>query len=258
MSRFSNINWTAFLFGALWGDDDGTKWRDGDNPFSGWVYLWGFVLIVTWASAVFADFTIPALTLTLYAPLSAASAYLALQGNRVLLKEIKELNLSPEEEQKERMMVAARQKRFVRVGVVLRLTSHYGMLGVFPVWRAALVITGSGNTAVWAQALEVVFAMMVMDAIAFVVVLFVAFVRGDKEDALYAGKIPSEVMASISTKAQPREKRRLTEQECSELQAQRKKTEKQRETALLKSRKRDEEEHVKGNIQAAFDSEDDE
>jgi len=199
VNRFSNINWTAFLFGCLWASDDEafSLWE------SVWAYWWGVVFVIVWLLAFFAGLTIPALTLMLYIPLAVASAYFALKGNALLLRGIRELELNSEEEQTRRMMSAARQKKYLKIGVLMRPISHYAFLGILPTGRAGLVAGEYEYAAIFPQVIEIVSGMVIMDIIALVVVLLAVLVRGDKENVLYSGKIPAEVMASVSTKGPP-------------------------------------------------------
>jgi len=198
MNRFSNINWTAFLYGAGW-----PKWR---KPVLAWSYGWPVALFIVWPLAFFGIF-IPTLILLLYIPLAGASIYFALQGNSLLLEKIKKLELDPEEEQKERMIAAARQERFLLKGVLIRIAANHLFLSLLPAMRADLRMDTMSDYLVqvspYVQAMQVVLAMMIIDIIAAGITMLIAYMRGDTKNVLYSGRIPDEVMAGISTKGVP-------------------------------------------------------
>jgi len=182
------------LFGCLWsGDDVG----DEDSlPFTGWVFLWGAAIVIIWAFALLMGVTIPVLTLILYAPMAAASVHLALQGNQLISREIQELEFDPDTERAIRMASDARQKKFLEKGIWVKLIMYYGFFGVMPALRASLVAGEPDNMAVWGQAFQIIFAMIIMDVIAFAITLLVASVRGNKESVLYSEKIDAELTAA--------------------------------------------------------------
>jgi len=187
MDKFSNINWTAFLFGCLKSD----KY----SLLTAWVYWYGVVLAIKWAVVSFLDIVTPVFILGFYIPLAIASVYFALQGNRLLLRKIEAQELSPEKEEEERMMVAARQKKFIQLGILMRLI-QYGFFAVLP----GRVFLAAGQPTDFSMIFQIVAAMVIIDIAAVMVTLVIAYLRGDKESELYSDEIPDDIMTNVSNK----------------------------------------------------------
>jgi len=122
-----------------------------------------------------------------------ASIYLVLQGNFLLLQKIEKQGLSKKGEKETRMLAVARQRMLVKRGFVVRLV-YYGVLFVL-FSRIHLVI---GQPDYFAVALQFFTVLIIADIVAAAITLLIAYVRGDKENVLYSGEIPDEIVANIS------------------------------------------------------------
>jgi len=162
MIRFSNINWAAFLLSGLWG------WF---NRFPLWTFLWILALFSPGISARVGDVYIgnEFTALLGFVVLSALSVFLALCGNRILLKDICKKGLSAEEEQKERATASLQQQTQMAYGfghkVFLYFVASYSALTIHS-FRAVSVL-------------------FVIDMLALTLVLSMALLSNAKENELY-------------------------------------------------------------------------
>jgi len=255
MSKFSNINWAALITGGAWGTYNG---------FKSWGIWWAVGFLIVNAIPFLGEaaiFLIAPVALMVYVLLAAMSVYLALWGNHMLSEKIRNRRLSPEQEHEARMTTLARQINIAVYGIFLKLVTIF-LFAWVPMWRIS-TWEGQFDSGIFFQ---IVFAMIIIDILALVVTLILAFVRGDKENELYSSdRIPADLIAATPMSVQSKRSGELDKQRHGiqsdaeyerKLQVQRKRAVKRRETALRKSRQLDQREYIKGNVQAAFDLED--
>jgi len=172
MNKFSNINWGVVALGCL-----------GDRP---WVIVFVSIILISagWITGNVA--LVVVLVVSAQILLAPRTVYLALQGNRILLKEIKNLNLSPEAEQSARLKEFARGRKSSLILVILgRLLLNYGILGFIPFRHAYRT---AGLPFDYVQVFQVFFVIFIIDVIVLLLILSIAFVRDEKENVLYPGE----------------------------------------------------------------------
>jgi len=200
MSKFSNINWAAFLLGGMWGNY---------NNFKIWGTLW-LPLFLLLLCVFLTGFTL--LGVFIYFFMAAISAHLALQGNRMLSSKIHSEMMEPEIEDKERMIVAARQRKLAMYGLWSKPYYFYFLIGLaasipaveLQIWlgladsTSAFESHGSLN---FAAAYSTSFTLLAIDVVTLICVLILSRLRGDKENILYSGgNITGELIARTPMK----------------------------------------------------------
>jgi len=179
MSRFSNLNWEALALGSL----EDRYWVN--------IAAGGIILFTAF---VIGDVNLTILILLgFYILLAPRTIYLALQGNYILLKEIKELGMSPEDEWEARRVAAARQGRIGLRGVLAgRLGLYYLGLGFSVLSRASTL----GEYPVdFLRIIQVIFVMLIIDVLSLTITLLIALVRGNKKNILYPEGVSTELAA---------------------------------------------------------------
>jgi len=167
--------------------------RHNNLPLLAW---WQVAMLACyWILAAFGGNFLGAPIFAFCAALMPASIYLALQSNFLLLQKIKKQGLDSEEELQERMLVAARQEKLIKRGFIVRII-YYGVFFIL-FSRINLVI---GQPDYFAVAFQFFTALIIADMVAAVITLLIAYVRGDKENVLYSGEIPDDIMTSVSNK----------------------------------------------------------
>jgi len=198
MIRTSNINWTAFLF---------THTRiSGYSSFGAGVWTYSkrkgdSLKVLLWIAAALAWIAfggteiipIPFWVLIPYILfMSTRSILAAVEGNSLQLQYIKKQGMTPEEELEERMLVVAWQEIFFERGILLMLSACV-LFSVVP-----LIIFWRWQNLYFLDLLfqvPITFVMlMTANAMAALITLLIACLRGNKENVLYSGKIPKEIM----------------------------------------------------------------
>jgi len=181
-------------------------WFGDHNIFS--KSLWAIVVaVVLFIGGLFAGFPFPTLFLALifgtYVFLASESIRVALQGNFILLNKIKERELGPKREEKERMLAAARQKASIKKGIQQRLV-QYATIFMFALIGLSRLSQGMGQGyPAFERAFQLLIALIVVDVIAAGIILAIARARDDEENVLYSGEISDEAMANILAKGGP-------------------------------------------------------
>ena len=189
MNRFSNINWAAFLLGSNWAMSNG---------FKAWSFLYLAAVTVVFASVYFLE-TFFIVVLGVYPALAFISIYLALQGNHMVVKAIQKEELSSEEENEERLIAAARQQKLL----VSSVTSRPFYYLIFALVPGFFLVSGYHVTETPPSLFLLLFIMLAIDAVALMLVLVIAYVRGDTENELYSGeKIDVELIIATPMRYQ--------------------------------------------------------
>jgi len=242
MNKFSNINWAALLLGGAWGSY---------NNFKQWTYLWVAAAAVIYLAAFIGS---SFMFLGAYTFMAATAVYLALQGNDMLSKEIQKKELSLEEEQKERATASARQQKLLIYGVLFRPFVYYFTLGFVParfLMSHHLVMTDH-----FMISSHIFFAMLAVDGLALTIALCLAFKRCSEENELYSGDAVDAdlIVAAPMTYLTDEQKRAEHERK---IRKRKEDAEKQHQAAIRRKCQLEKREYVKGDVQAAFDLEDD-
>ena len=181
IKRLSNVNWAAFLLSGIWG---------GMNGFKGWGNFWGVLLIPVVPAIFFGNTKSSVIALLIFYALTALiGAYLSLRGNRMILHKVKKDKANCDDENNQRVIEYARQRKQLIFGMFYRFYFFYGLLG-------ALVLMSVTSPNFY-------FAMIAIDVAALTIVLIAALLFGKTENVLYSGsKLNADVIASIPMRRQ--------------------------------------------------------
>ncbi|MCL2746013.1 MAG: hypothetical protein FWE48_02825 [Coriobacteriia bacterium] len=120
MSRFSDINWAAFLLGGFW-------WPIL-NRFYGWAagYWIAMIIVASVGSVSFGASGMAASLMLSQVTMIVFAVYLALYGNRMLVDRIDVADLSPEEKRGAKEWTYRSQRRQTIGGALFVLLSYVG------------------------------------------------------------------------------------------------------------------------------------